>query len=436
MSGGSGLPRRFRQRLRGTRQQARLFMARMRNHVLVRTKRDRSSLRVAFVALTESTWKLEPLLRKMEADSAFQTAVAVAPMLSLDPETRQSEQDNALAFFRNRGGDSPVLQTARELSDFDPDIVFLTNPHALTPPAFYDGLFLNRLCCYVPYHHEVGRYSDNQAQYNQPFHNAMWRIFAPHDESRQIFREVGARQGRNVTVTGYPACEPLLAPPGDAASVWKPQDRKKSRIIWAPHHTIDMPQLPYANFLQYAEDFTALAERCRDQVQWAFKPHPLLKSKLYGHPDWGQERTDAYYDYWRMSPQCQLEEDSYVDLFRQSDAMIHDSGSFLAEYLYVDKPVMFLQRVDNIRDYFNNFGIEAFEACDHGRSFADVERFVTALPGDAGGSRRAAFAAQHVQPYFHELPSEKIIAHLRARFPGLAAAPDSASGSTPGSGTV
>ena len=173
----------------------------------------------------------------------------------------------------------------------------------------------------------------------------------------------------------------------------------------------------------------ALADRYRDRVQWAFKPHPLLRSKLYRHPDWGRERTDAYFGYWAESGHCQLELGSYVDLFRQSDAMIHDSGSFLAEYLYLDKPVMFLQSVENIADFLNDFGLEAFGACEHARRFEEVESFVRALADGSGRARREADFARHpereafyernIAPHFLEAPSRKIARHIKSHFPAL-----------------
>jgi CDP-Glycerol:Poly(glycerophosphate) glycerophosphotransferase len=420
----------LRQKFRIVKRHVKITVFSARQWALLRQKANLSTLKVAFVVLTESTWKLEPLLRRMEGDTAFGTAVVVTPMLSLDEAARRIEQEGTRAYFEDREGDSPVLTTPEELDAFDPDIVFLTNPHQLSHPAFYNGLFERKLCCYAPYTHGVDQYGGNQAQYNQLFHNAMWCIFAPHDVAERLFQSVAIRHGKNVVVTGYPACEPLLDPASTGTGAWKAQDREKLKIIWAPHHTIDMPQLPYANFLRYADQFTAMAERCCDDVQWAFKPHPLLKSKLYKHPDWGRQRTDDFYEYWKSADHCQLEEGGYVDLFRQSDAMIHDSGSFLAEYLYLNKPVMFMQGVDNIRDFFNDFGVDAFEACKHARCFAQVEDFVSDLCGGQmpEGPERAAFFRKNIEPYFNTPPSEKIVKHLKNVFPKLGSDSTSAGG--------
>ncbi len=407
--------------LRHVKRAARAAVLSVRQRKLVRQKVNRTSLRVAFVVLTESSWKLEPLLCRMECDNAFETTVVVTPLLTLDQDLRRIEQESTKAYFEGRDGSSPVLTTSAELTDFDPDIVFLTNPHNLSHSDFYYKLFKYKLCCYVPYTHGVDQYLGNQEQYNQPFHNAMWRIFAPHDVAKRIYQSVSFKKGRNVVVTGYPACEPFLDSAPIGASVWKAQDREKLKIIWAPHHTIDSPEMPYANFLRYADNFVALVERHRENVQWAFKPHPLLKTKLYKHPEWGERRSDQFYDYWKSADNCQLEEGRYVDLFRQSDAMIHDSASFMAEYLYLDKPVQFLQGVENIRDYFNGFGIDAFDACEHARSFEDVEAFVSGLLIDREivSPKRAAFYQKNIEPYFAIPPSEAIVNHLKSMFPKL-----------------
>ena len=328
---------------------------------LVRRKAGKSILKVAFVAPVKAAWKLEPLLERMEKDDAFETVVVVPPVLSLHEDLRRLEQDTTQLFFKDRYN-SRVLTTAAEMNAIDPDLYFTSTPHKIMPSVYYDKLFKRKLCCYVPYTHGVDQYNGYQAQYNQLFHNAMWRIFAPHKAAKEIYNSVSAKRGENVVVTGFPACEPLLYPGPEKSVAWKAQSHKKIKIIWAPHHSIDLPELPYATFLEYADKMVELAKRYREEIQWAFKPHPLLKTKLYRHPDWGEQRTDSFFDFWETADFCQLEEAGYVQLFRQSDAMIHDSASFMAEYLYVNKPVLFMQSVSNLSDYLSDFGKDAFDA--------------------------------------------------------------------------
>ena len=114
-------------------------------------------------------------------------------------------------------------------------------------------------------------------------------------------------------------------------------------------------------------------------MQWCFKPHPILNSKLQNHADWGREKTEEYYEFWKNQSYSQLNEGDYVDLFCESTAMIHDSGSFLAEYLHVNKPVLYLVNTDNYMDFYNDFGKKALDCCDLGKSENDILIFIENL---------------------------------------------------------
>ena len=55
--------------------------------------------------------------------------------------------------------------------------------------------------------------------------------------------------------------------------------------------------------------------------------------------------------------------------------MIHDSHSFTVEYLYVDKPVMFMTNYDR-ESQCNAVGKKAFNAHYHGSSREDIVSFI------------------------------------------------------------
>jgi CDP-glycerol glycerophosphotransferase (TagB/SpsB family) len=73
----------------------------------------------------------------------------------------------------------------------------------------------------------------------------------------------------------------------------------------------------------------------------------------------------------------QLEEGEYIDLFMTSDAMIHDSGSFAVEYLYCQRPVMFVSKdMQPILDTQSEFGVEVYKQAYIGSTEQDIRRFV------------------------------------------------------------
>lgn len=398
-------------------QKKRLFKQMQVKHAeLIEQIKGKQKIKVVFLAIHESVWKVDPVFKKMLADPFFEPEVLVCPYTVYGEERMLQDMEQAYNYFSNKG--YPVQKSRKAdgswitLDELKPDIVFFTNPHNLTRKEYYEDAYLNYLSCYVPYHHEVGSYGSNIAQYNQSFHNAMWLIFSSNQSSYNIFKHTSASKGANVRVTGYPAIEELLEKINTSTyqDAWK--NNNKLKVIWAPHHTIDSPELPYSTFLEYAEKFKTLALKKQKDIIWSFKPHPLLKSKLYNHIDWGKEKTDRYYQFWSENSFTQLDDGEYFDLFASSDIMIHDSGSFLAEYLYLRKPVLYLLSSNNQTQFYSEFGLNALEACKTGFSFNDVEDFISeALTNQLTISEcHKSFYDFELIKYFRgTLPSELIV---------------------------
>ena len=64
---------------------------------------------------------------------------------------------------------------------------------------------------------------------------------------------------------------------------------------------------------------------------------------------------------------CQLEEGEFEELFLQSDAMILDSISFIAEYTAVNKPALFTVG-RKARVFLNEYGMENYKVLYEAKS--------------------------------------------------------------------
>jgi hypothetical protein len=114
---------------------------------------------------------------------------------------------------------------------------------------------------------------------------------------------------------------------------------------------------------------------------------------------------------WKNMPNTQLEEGYYTDLFKTSDAMIHDSCSFTAEYLYTLKPVMFTVKNEDIIKEWDPFGMMAFNLHYHGYNENEIENFIQQIVIDGNDpmcSERKAFFDAYLYPKDGIMPSEKI----------------------------
>ena len=258
----------------------------------------------------------------------------------------------------------------------DPDILFYAQP--------YDGVveelhtftrFSKKLLCHVPYAFRARGHDfyDDNIRYN----NFAWKLYYPTEESRDLARLYTYNHGRNVVVSGYPGADDYLTPATN--DPWKIKSRKIKRIIWAPHFTIikDIGFSQVSNFLNMAEFMRDLATEYSNRVSFAFKPHPRLFSDLCRHPDWGEERTKEYYAFWESFPTTQLETGEFVDLFKGSDAMIHDSGSFTVDYLYFGKPVLYDNPdIEAAKATANETGKAAYDVHYKVKSNDDIRKFI------------------------------------------------------------
>lgn len=379
-------------------------------------------LRVVFIVIHSSVWKVDPVFAAMLEDPDFDPVIVIVPNCTAATSDQMVQEMAKAQRMFDAKGYATLLADIRQGADstnavvsLNPDVVFFTNPHPITDARYYTELFDKYLTCYVPYHHEVASYDNGQAQYNQYFHNAMWKIFVPHQTSLDAYIKYRAGKDIGVQVTGYPACEVFRGSNVSQGSVWKPQPASKTRIIWAPHHSIDYPGFSLGNFLDVAEIFRTLAVDLQDDVQWAFKPHPMLMQNLYQHKDWGVQKTDAYFAFWDTQPNTQLENGAYDQLFVQSDALIHDSSSFLAEYMYVDKPVMFMNKTQHPEVFFNGFGHKALSVSEYGNARDDILGFIQRVQSGADvlADGRAVFIATHLGAAGAVKPSAHIVNSLK-----------------------
>jgi len=298
-----------------------------------------------------------------------------------------------------------------------PDIVFFSNPWAeLSRPEYYLFNFLDKLTCYVPYGFKSSHL--HQAHYNMPFQNLLWKIFYETETHKNLALKYSRNKGTNGIVTGYPGMDTLLDEFYKPENVWKIKNNSIKKIIWAPHHTIfgeSDSNLGYSTFLRYSIFMQRIAEDYNGQLQIAFKPHPLLRAKMYIHPDWGKEKTDIYYEFWSSQTNTQLNESNYIDLFLTSDAMIHDSGSFMVEYLYTQKPVIFLVADKGITERFNEIGKMTFEQLYHGNCEKDIITFINEIvigENDYKKNRRIDFFENFIKPPNNTLASENVFCFI------------------------
>jgi len=346
---------------------------------LKRKVQQGKKIKVCFLAMNLGMWRYQRVYELFKRDSRFETVIVLCPNVQFDELEQERNLQQLRDFFNFRGisfvdWDEHQDKSLADLSnDINPDIIFY--------PQQYRGIYydeqsyrrcVDKLLCLSPY--GIANEEEDWT-YNTDFHNRAWKLFYTNSLELKAAQRLAINRGRNVVVTGYTNMTEYLSP--ETVDVWNIKQPEVKRLIWAPHYSInaDEDELYLSNFLWMAEGMVEIAKQYRDRLQIAFKPHPKLRTRLYQHPDWGLERTDKYYQLWDEMPNTQLETGLFIDLFKTSDAMVHDCDSFQVEYLYVNKPVMFVKQ--SIEQQNTTELCKRAIDCHYiGRSMDDIKRFV------------------------------------------------------------
>lgn len=345
--------------------------------LIERMPRNHMPIKVVFFVNDLSMWKNEALFQLLLKDSTRFTPIIISFILPSNTRQTIVRVQNSLSDYCSQHG-FPYVNMYDEENDclldikqISPDIVFYSQPYNAGYKQYrIEKLWKHSIFVYSPY---CLLMENEKRFYDTLLLNLAWRDFVPTKYHYIESQKLKFNHARNSVIVGHPLFE-ILTEERPEKKLWK--DGNSKRIIWAPHHTIyGSDLLHYGTFLRYYDFMLDLANRYNDRIQIAFKPHPALKERLYMHPEWGKERTDDYYEKWDNMPNSFVADGEYVDLFRSSDAMIHDCSSFIGEYLAINKPILFL---DNELDtgILNSFGSACFELNYKGSNVDSIEAFI------------------------------------------------------------
>jgi CDP-glycerol glycerophosphotransferase (TagB/SpsB family) len=125
-----------------------------------------------------------------------------------------------------------------------------------------------------------------------------------------------------------------------------------------------------------------------------------------------------YYNKWNTLENGQFENSDYNNLFLTSDALIHDCGSFMAEYLITGKPSLFMVRNESIMEYWSDFGEKAISVHYQSRNKKQVIDFIenVVLRGnDWMKEERNTFVQSILMPKNTITASENILNYLESQ---------------------
>lgn len=373
-------------------------------------------IRCVYMVIDSSSWKYNNLYHLMIKNERFDPLLLICPVVNNGKRYMLMNMEETYQSFKKKGYN--VIKAYDEKNDkyvslredLKPDLLAYTNPYkGLIDDRYYITNFPDILTFYVPYGFNSAKLWN--MIYCQLLTNVVWRYYVETDTHQDYAKKYSLNKGINTVVTGYPGIDELIDINYSIHSNPWGNTNKKKKIIWAPHHTIEAVfNIKFSNFLRDADFMLDIAKKYSNDITIAFKPHPLLKNKLY--KIWGEDKTNTYYLEWGKTTNTFLHEGEYTDLFLNSDAMIHDSGSFLIEYLYTNKPVMRIMTGEDLTTVLNDFALQCLTVYYKAYSQIDIEHFIqNVINGiDPLKERRTKFVNNVLMP--KGSPSQNILNDL------------------------
>ena len=344
---------------------------------LVKKIKSQKKISILFLANHISQWKYQTLFNIFSLNKRYSCNVILIPDENYDKNFKNSYEFNKDEFLRLNinlisSYDFNNKHWINLDKKFKPDLVFFSRAMYKHKNKFSIHNFNNSLNCYVPYSLFID--NNDKIQCATAFHQLLWKQFLPFEDNLKIVKKNYA--GNNVIITDYLGCDEFKINK-HKNNCWKNNNFKK--VIWAPHHTIEHYNKKnyFSTFLEMHQKMIELTNKYKNSIDFCFKPHPALKEKLYGHNQWGKEKTLNYFNFWKDGSNTILSETNYQNLFLESDALILDSVSFTAEYLYLNKPFCFL--IKNNFDYSNSLNIigkNIFNIINKASSINEISEFI------------------------------------------------------------
>ncbi len=303
--------------------------------------RRKKKIKVAFVVDDASMWCGDDLYNFFAQNKRYEPTV----FLCLRPVHRNfktvvEDFRHGVAQFKARNINVVGMEDPNADFPHQGIIFFLRQPEYYGKNLQLNALTAETLLIGIPY----GFNTSDWNLFNLPLMHCAWKFFFETETNLQKYDkkcQVGMPRGY---YSGYPKLDIFFKNNQKFNYEWKMATPDAKKIIWAPHWSINGGVM-YSTF-QWNYKFMYEYAKAHPEISWVVKPHPhLLHSAIETGLFHSAEEVQNYFQKWNDLPNAKVETGAYYqEIFATSDGMIQDSGSFIGEYQYTHKPMIYLTR--------------------------------------------------------------------------------------------
>ena len=369
-------------------------------------------INIGFVLYLSAEWCGDNLYNLFLDDDRFETTIFLC-MRVAENNNELFRKDFLRGIEQFKSRNLKVFPVDGEEAKIPPQnvLVFLIPYFTHLPKVFRpENIITKTLIVHITYSFSMAIRSSNY--HNRNIFRTSWKVFFASVIARDVHRKackIGLPRG---IYSGYPRTDIFFEKNSNLQFPWKMAHPDAKKIIWAPHWSIG-ESTHYATFqwnYQFMYDFA----KAHPEISWIVKPHPGLffaavKEKVF--PD--IEAFKEYLRNWHNLPNALVYTGGYYQaIFATSDGMIQDCSSFIAEYQFVDNPMIYLTRAG---EKFNPLGTEILKVSYtvDGKDFdaiaATIQRVFIEGDDYKAAERREVFDKYLNYPKLNGMPASEFI---------------------------
>jgi CDP-Glycerol:Poly(glycerophosphate) glycerophosphotransferase len=236
-------------------------------------------------------------------------------------------------------------------------------------------------------------------------------LLCANEDQKQLYISDAQHRGKRAFITGYPKFDKLIQR-GQEVGFWPiKSDRRRFRLIWAPHHSVRQQSLGFGTFHLVYKDMLQWAAD-DPEIEIVLKPHPMLLETRAGGL-LSEAEFNGFLSAWRAFGNTGAQTGGdYAPLMTASDAMLTDGISFLAEYPLFGKPMIWLDSGRHVE--LNVLGSRSVEAAYRVSTVREAMAIVQRLR--SGGPDPLQAKRSEIRDYLMPFPgfsSEKVLEAIR-----------------------
>lgn len=313
-------------------------------------------IRTGFGIINDSIFPFSRVFQLMRDDSFFEPFLIVIPDVHRGRNYAIDCYEKTCASLHNMFPGAQILQsydsTTDAITDYSErcDLYAPANPYEIMNPLPYKSAQFAKKNIPIFYSHYGTSISKSALEALELL--SYWRIYA-NTEAEYL----ACKKNGNGFLCGMSRM--------DCLALLEAAPRSRKKIIIAPHHTIfeNMNFLTLSQFLRYSDFFLELP-KIFSEIDFCFRPHPLLVHNLQSDKAWGMRKTAEWLASMSSMQNVEMQYGGdFLQTFLDSDALIHDCGSFIADYLFTGKPCCYMfPEKPFTNDQYNQFGHDCLDA--------------------------------------------------------------------------